>query len=469
MIKDIVKNNWIIAFIAILIIAVFQALWLVNLYESEKKSFSTDVDHMIDQAVIDTSNECMKKFPSGNGLRYRSKSRMITFGVTGINNDVIEDYPDSLFIENYQYPDFISGERGFTMGVYDFVFSYMQSRELYINTLDSIFTANVKAKNWLFPILFKITDQESDTLIASTSNFVSGTLKKSLVSAPILLGGKNRHVLTGYYVYPFSLFFYKTKNIILITAASFIALVLCFIAYMQVIRIQKRTGEMREEFVFNMVHELKAPIAYVKMVEYLISQSPNCRFSDEERELFIRSKQKLDGLSNTVQKLLTASSDVAGITLNKEQFNVRKEIEVLIGQYRYQSSPTKKIDIEMIFERKDEEIIADKMHLMNAIGNLVDNAIKYSGTSVEIRIWCSGDETSLIIEVGDNGHGIASEDLPHIFDKYYRSNEIRMLKQTPGFGLGLSYIKQIVFAHGGEIAVKSKKWSGSIFTITIPQ
>lgn len=467
MIKKIVKNNWIIALVAILIIAVFQTIWLVNLYVAEKRSFSECVNRIIDQSVIDTSNECVKKFPLGNGFKFHSKSKTVSFGI----NSALQDYTDSMTITNFKYPEFVSGERGLTLGAYDFVYSYMQDSSLYINVLDSIFAVNAKVKVSKFPILFEVTDKNNGNLLIKTKQFIAGkTEGDCLVSAPILLGGLNQHLLTGYYVYPFSMFFLKIKNIILITIISFIALVLCFIAYMKVIRIQKRAGDMREEFVFNMVHELKAPIAYVKMAEYLISQSPNCRYDDEQKELFARSKQKLDGLSNTIQKLLTASSeDASGITLNKEQFNIRHEIEDIIGQYRYQSSSAKEIDIKLVFERKEEEVVADKMHLLNAIGNLIDNAIKYSGTKVEILIWCSGDETNLIIEVGDNGHGIDAEDLPYIFDKYFRSNEIRMLKQTPGFGLGLTYIKQIVFAHGGEVVVKSKKWTGSIFTITIPQ
>ena len=117
----------------------------------------------------------------------------------------------------------------------------------------------------------------------------------------------------------------------------------------------------------------------------------------------------------------------------------------------------------------DVEAWADRMHIGNVICNLLENAIKYSHNAVTIRI-CYQQRTDgmLQISIADNGIGIARADQRYVFDKFYRSETVKD-KTIPGIGLGLSYVKLLVEAHGGTISFESTEGEGTTFTILIPQ
>ena len=109
------------------------------------------------------------------------------------------------------------------------------------------------------------------------------------------------------------------------------------------------------------------------------------------------------------------------------------------------------------------------MHFSHIIDNLLENAIKYSGEKVEIKIdYCENNHESITISVQDTGFGISKSDSKYIFDKFFRSPSITNRK-IPGMGLGLAYVKQLVMAHKGSIEVNSEEGAGTVFTIKLPQ
>jgi two-component system phosphate regulon sensor histidine kinase PhoR len=122
-----------------------------------------------------------------------------------------------------------------------------------------------------------------------------------------------------------------------------------------------------------------------------------------------------------------------------------------------------------IIAEDDLEIWADRMHLSNIVCNLLENAIKYSEKTVTVRIdYMMREDGQLQITVADDGIGIAKADLRYVFDKFYRGDTAKD-KAIPGIGLGLSYVKLLVEAHGGRISLDSVEGEGSTFTILIPQ
>jgi two-component system phosphate regulon sensor histidine kinase PhoR len=122
-----------------------------------------------------------------------------------------------------------------------------------------------------------------------------------------------------------------------------------------------------------------------------------------------------------------------------------------------------------IVAEDDLEIRADRMHLANIVCNLLENAIKYSAEAVTIRIDYRKREDGMVqFTVADNGIGIAKADQRYVFDKFYRSESAKD-KAIPGIGLGLSYVKLLVEAHGGSIGLDSTEGEGTTFTILIPQ
>ena len=190
---------------------------------------------------------------------------------------------------------------------------------------------------------------------------------------------------------------------------------------------------------------------------------------DEEskQRILASSHNELDNLTSYFSKLRDITlSDATEIPLVKSDFSLRELIEECIGK---QNIPAGKyVKMEIVAEN-DVEAWADRMHLANIICNLLENAVKYSIEAVTIRIdYCLHEDGMLQIIVADNGIGIPKADQCYVFDKFYRS-ETAKDNAIPGIGLGLSYVKLLVEAHGGTITFESTEGQGTTFTIIIPQ
>ena len=216
--------------------------------------------------------------------------------------------------------------------------------------------------------------------------------------------------------------------------------------------------EMKDDFVSNMTHELKTPIAIAysandALLNYDITNDPDKRTA----YLSIALKQ-LKRLGELVENILAMSMERRKtMTLKPEKIKLPELIGDIAEAQRMRGE--KDIDIE-IDTTDDIEVTADKYHLTNVINNLIDNAIKYSGESVSIRI--SIDTES--IGITDNGIGIPSKNLPFIFDKFYRVPHGNR-QDIRGYGIGLYYVRHILDKMGWDISVKSQEGLGSTFTI----
>lgn len=121
----------------------------------------------------------------------------------------------------------------------------------------------------------------------------------------------------------------------------------------------------------------------------------------------------------------------------------------------------------MDYQLNTSFITASRLHLINALYNLLDNAEKYSNKGDEVILRCFLQKSNIIIEVEDHGIGIPLEEQKYIFNKYYRSNNEQKIKKEDGYGLGLSYVKTVVEAHNGKIDLISTLGHGCIFRITL--
>lgn len=245
----------------------------------------------------------------------------------------------------------------------------------------------------------------------------------------------------------------------------------CFGYAIHTIFRQKKLSEMKNDFINNMTHEFKTPIATVGMaVEALsdpqLSQQPNIL----QRYLGI-IKEENTRLGLQVEKVLQiARLDRQKLDIKPEPVNVHELIERIAEKQQLQLRERGVIQLDLMAGQPVIE--ADRLHLTNIVNNLLDNAIKYSKEVVEIKVSTSeiranGKEfLQLIIE--DKGIGISKENLNKIFDKFYRvpTGNIHNVK---GFGLGLSYVKFSVEAHGGTVLAESKLGAGSRFIVQIPK
>ncbi|MDE6576689.1 MAG: HAMP domain-containing histidine kinase, partial [Muribaculaceae bacterium] len=208
----------------------------------------------------------------------------------------------------------------------------------------------------------------------------------------------------------------------------------------------------------NMTHELKTPVA----VAYSAADSM-LRYYDQSDEIRNRQflkiiMQRLSHLSGMIENILSMSMErFKTMKLNIERIKLKPLAEEAAGMIELKATKPVKIKIDI---PENLSIPADSLHLGNVLSNLLDNAVKYSGDSLEIIIKAD----SSVIEVTDNGIGIKKEDIPFIFDKFYRVSSGDRY-EAPGYGLGLFYVKRIVEMHGWRIDVASKPGQGTKFTI----
>lgn len=230
---------------------------------------------------------------------------------------------------------------------------------------------------------------------------------------------------------------------------------------------QKRLSEIQKDFVNNMTHEFKTPLATIKISSEVL-KNPNI-INNPERLLnyaTIINNETLH-LTNQVERVLQmAKSGKDTISLNKEDFELAPNLEEIIDKTYKPLIRSRGGDIQLEVEN-GLMIFADKLHFKNVIVNLLDNAIKYCREIPQISIKATRDQNQIKISIRDNGIGMSPENVKHIFDKFYRI-PTGNLHDVKGFGLGLNYVKLIIKEHGGNIKVNSELDKGSEFCIFIP-
>lgn len=252
---------------------------------------------------------------------------------------------------------------------------------------------------------------------------------------------------------------------LLVSLAISVLLIVCLILQFSTVLKLSRLNNMRNSFVTTMIHELKRPISTLKMCVSGLGNSKMVTDEATRSELLSETRTALDNLSAYFSKLRDITfNDVGQIPLNIQAVSLRDLFDSVTAAAPVPSGKTVMFDNQV---NAAIELSADKSHLYNMLINLVENAIKYSGPSVTITAKTEKSADSVIIRISDNGNGISSGDLRHIFKRFYRGRASE--GDMPGMGLGLAYVKLLVEAHGGEIAVESAQGKGSCFIIRLPQ
>jgi len=242
-------------------------------------------------------------------------------------------------------------------------------------------------------------------------------------------------------------------------------LVMAFFAYaMFVILNQKRLSGVQRDFINNMTHEFQTPISTIKIATDVLAQSKILEQPERFKKYVQIIKQENNRLKNQVESVLAT----ARIGKGQIELDIKlQELHEIIGEV----SDSVKAELEENFtldlNATKTTINADRMHLMNVIRNLVDNAIKYSGKPAKIKVSTRNENNLLIVSILDKGIGIPKDALPKIFNKFYRV-PTGNLHNVRGFGLGLNYVKEIINLHKWKIVVDSEIGVGSVFEIKIP-
>jgi two-component system sensor histidine kinase SenX3 len=226
-----------------------------------------------------------------------------------------------------------------------------------------------------------------------------------------------------------------------------------------------RIDQVRTDFVANVSHELKTPVGAISVLAETLE-------GETEDELILRLTGRMvletQRMSRTIDDLL----ELSRIELGGEALYTSVDMDAVITEVMERvSSLAAKKKVEIVVEQSTSStlVTGDFFQLTSAIGNLVENAIKYSdnNSKIEVRLR-DGSHSMLDVEVEDHGIGIPADSLDRIFERFYRVDRARS-RGTGGTGLGLSIVRHVATNHGGEVNVRSREGEGSVFILSIPR
>ena len=266
-----------------------------------------------------------------------------------------------------------------------------------------------------------------------------------------------------------SSYIYSSVRFMIPSVVFTLVLLVTFIFTIVVIFRQKRYSEIKNDFINNMTHELKTPIASISLAAQMLNDKSVTKSQQMLGHLSGVINDETKRLRFLVEKVLQMSMfDKKKAVFKKKELDLNEMVENIAKSFTLRVEHTGgKIYTEI--EAIDSAIFVDEMHFQNVIFNLMDNAVKYrkqdKPIDIYLRTW--NDNDHLYLSVRDTGLGIKKENLKKIFDKFYRVHTGNV-HDAKGFGLGLAYVHKVVDLHDGEIKVESEYGKGTTFTIKLP-
>jgi two-component system phosphate regulon sensor histidine kinase PhoR len=241
----------------------------------------------------------------------------------------------------------------------------------------------------------------------------------------------------------------------------------CFYFAVLTILRQKKLATVKNDFINNMTHEFKTPITSISLATQLLQEELKPGKNESMLRYLGIIKDENTRLGQQVERVLqTAQMEKEEITLKRKKV----DISALVHQVAEINGPLiESVNGSLVVnvDKLPSTVELDEVHISNVLNNLIDNAVKYSPSNPQVEILARSQDQGISIQVKDHGMGMPKEALSNIFDAFYRvpTGNVHNVK---GFGLGLSYVKKIVEAHGGKVHVKSKLGEGSTFEIYLP-
>ncbi len=230
---------------------------------------------------------------------------------------------------------------------------------------------------------------------------------------------------------------------------------------------QKKLSEIKSDFINNMTHEFKTPLATISLAVDALRNDKVINDRDKTNYFTSIIKEENKRMNKQVETILKAALlDKQEVEVNLKNLSAHELIESALNNIMLQVKE-KEGTIDVQLNATKYMIMADEVHFTNLINNLLDNAVKYARENLHIKLTTSNVSNHLRIRIEDNGIGMNKETLSRIFEKFYRAHTGN-IHNVKGFGLGLSYVKTMVEAHKGTIKAESTPGRGSTFTVIVP-
>ena len=260
----------------------------------------------------------------------------------------------------------------------------------------------------------------------------------------------------------------KLSPLFLISAIILGFFAIIIVQLLRFITEQEQMAELRNDFSYAMVHDMKSPLSSIIMGAHFLHSGKVDDKPQIKEKYYTIIEEEAEHLLALVNKLLTISKlENKKLILNKWDIDIEPIIADLIDKAKAKADKP----LEIVTDLKIRNVLADEQYLTEAIANLLDNAIKYSKDEIKIKISTIDTDKNVLLKVRDNGIGITKEEQQIIFDKFGRAaiHEKNRKGGVSGFGLGLNYVDQVMQAHGGKVTVSSEKDKFSEFTLYIPK
>lgn len=275
------------------------------------------------------------------------------------------------------------------------------------------------------------------------------------------------YVIKAQIINPNKFFFQKMGILLVSTTILLIFVVFCIIYQVRIISKMNKISQIREDFSYAMVHDMKTPLSTIMMVQDMLKSGRLDTRPEIKNKYMSIAKSETDHLFALTNKILTISKlENHKLEMNKTEVELTPIIEKLTKKFKAKAQKP----VNFIISLQAKTAYADNDYLGEVISNLIDNAIKYSKESVEINITTEESERYTILKVRDNGLGISEADQKIIFQKYERAAAAKRSRRNgaSGFGLGLNFVDQVIKAHEGRIFVNSTEGEFTEFTIYFP-
>ncbi len=247
-----------------------------------------------------------------------------------------------------------------------------------------------------------------------------------------------------------------------------LAVIVIMILTVYVIMKQKRLSEIQKDFVNNMTHEFKTPLATIQLSAEVLKKPDIVEKPQRLLNYATLIDKEASLLALQIERVLhMAHAEKGEIILKKEKTNINELVQEV---YQGFADKFAQSDISHSIDLANGDVVCeiDRLHIKNAVSNLVENAIKYAGEGAVVKIRVTGNDKNVRIAVEDNGPGIPPEFQKMLFDRFFRV-PMGNRHDVKGFGIGLNYVKIIARTHGGDVLCKSTPGAGTTFIIILPR
>lgn len=444
----------------LILVCGYQAYWLINFHNEQYRK--------MDMAIKNAMNNADFKEISLRIIQFFQEPDTPSSNQTNIVTDTIlnQNTPDVVVRITGDkngakiWSDASSMSVSVQQGIHDKIDSL---KAINFVRLDSLMTEELKSLDIDIPHYLEYVGD--DSILMRLPENISDKDRAKYEEYIFPFSENKDHAYHLYLKQPKWYIFKSMWGLITVSALMVILLIITYIYLLKIILRQKTIDEIKSDFINNMTHELKTPISVTyaavdAMQNFGMGEDPYKR--NEYLEI---SKEQLTYLNSLVEQILTMSvEERKNLKLSLETIPLYTLFENQKNQFLL--NPIKPISFQIDITPEDFSIQADKLHFSNIVSNLIENAIKYSNDSVNIKLSAYQKGRKIIISVCDNGIGIPSNARDKIFDKFYRVSTGN-IHNVKGYGLGLFYVKTIVDKHGWNIEIESTEGKGTCFKIII--